>query len=135
MAAHEHLNSKLFHSSPHLFKKGELVKPINVGAMTNYGGDTTPHAFATNDLEKAKEYAIDRAENGTGTGAWINEVETPQDITSVSEQVKRVMPKDVHPAVETVYGKEYASKTGFVATGRATFHSRQSERNVSTPWV
>jgi hypothetical protein len=122
----------LFHASPHLFKKGELVKPINVGAMTNYGGDTTPHAFATNDLEKAKEYAIQR---GEGKGAWINELETPQDITSVSEQVKRTMPEDVHPAVETVYGKEYASKTGFVATGRATFHSRQSERNVSTPWV
>jgi hypothetical protein len=132
MAANEHLNPKLFHSSLHLFKKGELVKPIKTGAMTNYGGDTTPYAFATNDLEKAKEYAITR---GEGKGAWINEVETPQDIASVSEQVKRRMPEDVHSAVETVYGKEYASKTGFVATGRATFHSRQSERNVSTPGV
>ena len=57
MAAHEHLNPKLFHSSSHLFKKGELVKPGVAGAVALGGVLHEPHAYATSDFIIAKGIA------------------------------------------------------------------------------
>ena len=133
MAASEHLNPKLFHSSSHLFKKGELVKPGVHGAMALGGVVKKPHAYATSDPVMANDIAERTADNG----AWVNEVEAAHDMSNVFEHLQSTGHTGDHdpllPYWRHNYEKEYASPTGFVATGRATFVSANSKKNASTP--
>jgi|688.fasta_scaffold1576891_2 hypothetical protein len=137
MSAQEHLNPKLFHASPHLFKKGELVKPGVDGAMSIGGVVNKPHAYATSDPAMAKDIAERSAEKNPENGAWINEVEPSHDMTNVFEHLQSTgftgTNDPLLPYWRHNYGNEHASQTGYVATGRATFVSNNSKKNVSTP--
>lgn len=134
MSAQDHLNPKLFHSSPHLFKKGELVKPGVPGAISLGGVAKQPHAYTTSDPVMATDIAERTANNN---GGWINEVETAHDMSNVFEHLKSTGFTGDHdpllPHWRHHYANEYASPTGFVATGRATFISPNSKKNASTP--
>jgi hypothetical protein len=135
MAAHEHLNPKLFHSSLHLFKKGELVKPGVAGAVSLGGVIHKPHAYATNDPAKAQEIAEIAAEKNPENGAWINEVEPAHDMINVFEHLHstgftRMNNDSLVPYWRQTYKNEYASQTGYVATGKATFVTGKSKNNA-----
>jgi len=126
MPAHEHLNPNLFHSSLHLFKKGELVKPGVAGAVSLGGVIHKPHAYATKDPDKAQEIAEIAAEKNPENGAWINEVEPSHDMINVFEHLHstgftRMNNDSLVPYWRQTYKNEYASQTGFIATGKATF--------------
>ena len=132
MAASDHLHPKLFHSSPHLFSKGDLVKPGVPGAIGLGGNPNTPgHAYATSDPEMA-HFIAEQTEVG-----WINEVEAPHGKTNVLNQlvVNGFTKKDdsLFPWYRSQYKDEYASPVGFVATGKATFVTDKSKSNASTP--
>lgn len=139
MSASNHLNPKLFHSSPHLFKKGELVKPGVYGAMAIGGVIKKPHAYATSDPVMAQDIAERTAEKNPETGAWINEVEPSHDMANVFEHFQSTGFTGTHdpslPYWRHNYANEYASQTGFLATGKATFVSNTSKKNISTPGV
>ena len=137
MAAHEHLNPKLFHSSSHLFKKGELVKPGVDGAVALGGVIHKPHAYATSDPIKAKGIAESAAEKNPEDGAWINEVEPSHDMINVFEHLQSTgftgSNDSLLPYWRQNYRNEHASQTGFTATGKATFVTGKTKYNSSTP--
>lgn len=126
MAAHEHLNPKLFHSSSYLFKKGELVKPGVPGAVALGGVILKPHAYATSDPYRANDIAESVAKQNPEKGAWINEVEPSHDMINVFEHLQNTgfTERNSEQLIQHwrwAYENEYASQTGFTATGRATF--------------
>lgn len=125
MPAHEHLNPKLFHSSSYLFKKGELVKPGVAGAVALGGVILKPHAYATSDSIRAKDIAESAAKQNPEKGAWINEVEHSHDMINVFEHLQSTgftgSNDQLKPYWRWAYENEYASQTGFTATGKATF--------------
>ena len=132
MAASEHLHPKLFHSSPHLFKKNELVKPgVAGGIALGEKTYTPPHAYATSDPDMAHFIA-----EQTGVG-WINEVRSPYGKTNVlAQMMSNGFTKESDnefPWLRNQYKDEYASPVGFIATGKATFVTDKTKSNSSTP--